>query len=47
MWKAIKKELENYKMKEVQGILINQPIDGFDHLLSAARYAHMAHGQEL
>lgn len=47
MWTAIKKELENYKMKEIQGILINQPIDGFDHLLSAARYAHMAHGQEL
>ena len=47
MWKAIKKELENYKMKEIQGILINQPIDGWDHFLSAARYAHMAHGKEL
>ena len=47
MWKHIKKELENYKMKEVQGILINQPIDGFDHLLTSARYSHMAHGMQL
>lgn len=38
-----KKEFENYKLKEVNGIKINQPIDGFDHGISAGRYSHMAH----
>ena len=38
-----KREQENYKYKEVNGILINQPVDGFDHAFSAARYAHMSH----
>lgn len=38
-----KKEQENYKFKEVNGILINQPIDGWDHGVTAARYSHMSH----
>lgn len=38
-----KKEQENYKFKEINGILINQPIDGWDHAFSAGRYAHMSH----
>lgn len=44
-----KKEFENYKLKEINGIRINQPIDGFDHGISAGRYSHMAHNdnQEL
>lgn len=40
--KYAKKEAENYTMKKINGIEINQPIDGFDHFWSAARYAHMA-----
>ena len=39
----MKKEQENYKFKEINGILINQPIDGYDHGFSAARYAYMSH----
>jgi PBSX family phage terminase large subunit len=46
MAKAIKTEFENYKWMEILGILTNQPIDGFDHFISAARYAHMARRQE-
>lgn len=38
-----KSEVENYTFKEVNGILINQPIDGWDHAISSARYAHMSH----
>lgn len=36
-------EQQNYKWKEVNGILINQPIDGFDHAITATRYAMMSH----
>lgn len=42
-WKYVKKERENYKMKEVNGILINQPIDKHNHVWDAVRYAHMSH----
>ena len=38
-----KTEQQNYKWKEINGIMINQPIDGFDHAITAGRYAHMAH----
>lgn len=37
----VKKEQENYRMREINGISINQPIDGFDHFWAASRYAHM------
>ena len=37
-----KKEAENYTFKEIQGILINVPIDKHNHMWDAARYAHMA-----
>ena len=47
MYAAMKKEKENYKMAEVQGILINQPEDGNDHAWNAFRYAHMARRQRL
>lgn len=43
LYKEAKIEQENYVYKEVNGILINQPIDGFDHFFSSARYSHMAH----
>ena len=38
----VKKEQENYRFKEVNGIEINQPIDAFNHFFDAARYAHMS-----
>lgn len=38
----VKKEQENYRLREINGISINQPIDGFDHFWAGARYAHMA-----
>lgn len=34
-----RKEQENYVYKSVNGILLNTPIDGYDHLWSAAGYA--------
>jgi hypothetical protein len=41
LYKYAKKEAENYKFKEVAGILINQPIDKFNHFWDMARYGHM------
>lgn len=41
-----KKEQQNYKFKEIQGILINQPIDNFNHFWDATRYGHMAWNSE-
>lgn len=38
-----KKEQENYKFKEVNGIQINQPIDGFNHFWDSSRYSMMSH----
>ncbi len=43
LWKAVKKERENYVFKEVHGIMINQPIDAYNHFWDAARYGHIAH----
>lgn len=43
MWKQAKKEQENYKFKEINGIMINKPIDKYNHFWDAARYAHMAY----
>lgn len=43
LWKKVKKEKENYKFKEVNGILINQPIDKYNHIWDAVRYGHMSH----
>jgi PBSX family phage terminase large subunit len=37
-----KKEVENYRMKMINGIAINQPVDDFNHFWDASRYAHMA-----
>jgi len=47
MAKAIKTEVDNYKWQEVNGILINQPIDDFNHFIDCLRYAHMARRQVL
>ena len=37
----LKTEFENYRLKTVNGIAINQPVDGFDHAISAGRYGYM------
>lgn len=42
LYMQAKKEAENYRMKEINGIAINQPIDKFNHMWDAARYGHMA-----
>ena len=36
------KEQENYTLKKVNGIAINQPIDAFNHFWDASRYAYIA-----
>lgn len=45
LYPKIKKEAENYKWMEINGILINQPIDKFNHFWDAVRYGHMAWNQ--
>lgn len=46
LWKHVKKERENYRFKEVNGILINQPIDQYNHFFDAVRYGHISHNQQ-
>lgn len=41
-YRQAKTEQENYKMREINGMLINQPIDKFNHGWDSARYRHMA-----
>lgn len=43
MYKHAKKEQQNYMFKSVNGILINQPIDKFNHFWDASRYSSMSH----
>lgn len=38
----MKKEQENYKLREINGMAINQPIDSYNHIWDSARYRHMA-----
>jgi PBSX family phage terminase large subunit len=40
-----RKEQENYIMKKINGIAINQPIDKFNHMWDSARYGHIANNQ--
>lgn len=40
-----RKEQENYTMKKINGIAINQPIDQFNHMWDSARYGHIANNQ--
>ena len=47
MYQAAKTEQENYRIQEVNGIPVEEPVDKFNHFWDASRYAHMAHGQEL
>jgi phage terminase large subunit len=41
-----KKEHENYRLKEINGVRINQPVDEFNHFWDGARYSHMAHNSQ-
>lgn len=43
LWNYAKKEQENYRIKEINGISINQPVDKFNHFWDSGRYSHMAH----
>jgi len=43
LYAEVKKEKENYKLKEIQGICINQPIDSWNHFWDSSRYGHIAH----
>jgi hypothetical protein len=42
-YKKVKKQQENYRMKTINGISINQPIDKFNHIWDSARYGHILH----
>lgn len=42
LYHLARKEQENYSMKTVNGIAINQPIDDFNHFWDASRYGYMA-----
>ena len=46
LFQDIKKEQENYRFKEVNGIAINQPHDSHNHFWDAIRYAHIAHNED-
>jgi phage terminase large subunit len=43
LYHQVKKEKENYRLKEINGIAINQPIDSFNHFWDSARYGHMSY----
>jgi hypothetical protein len=45
-YEDFKKEQENYRWKEVQGIQINQPIDAFNHFFDCMKYCHIAHNSK-
>ena len=46
LYKQAQKEQQNYKMKEINGIPINQPIDKWNHIWDSARYGHIAHNSK-
>ncbi len=46
LYNQVKKEKENYRMREINGIAINQPIDSFNHFWDSARYGHMAYNSQ-
>ena len=43
LYKYAKKEAENYRFREINGISINQPIDKHNHFWDATRYCHMSY----
>ena len=46
LYDHIKKEKENYKLREIQGVSVNQPIDSWNHFWDSARYGHIAHNSK-
>lgn len=42
LYQQVLKEQQNYRMREINGIAINQPIDLFNHFWDMARYGHIA-----
>ncbi len=42
LYEHAKKEQQNYKMKEINGMAINQPVDKHNHYFDSSRYGHMA-----
>lgn len=46
LYKEALREQQNYKMKEINGISINQPEDKFNHIWDMARYGHIAHNSK-
>jgi hypothetical protein len=46
LYKYALKEQQNYRMKEINGIAINQPIDKWNHIWDQARYGHIAHNSK-
>lgn len=42
LYRYAKIEQENYRLKTVNGIAINQPIDDFNHFWDSARYGYMS-----
>lgn len=47
LYRHIKKEKENYRFKEINGITINQPIDSYNHFWDMARYGHISHNSSV
>ena len=43
LWHHVMTEQKEYRMKEINGIAINQPEDKYNHFWDAARYAHMSY----
>ena len=46
LYQKVLKEQQNYRMKEIGGIAVNQPIDQFNHFWDMARYGHIAHNSK-
>lgn len=46
LYKEALKEQQNYKMREIAGIAINQPLDKFNHMWDSARYGHISHNSQ-
>jgi PBSX family phage terminase large subunit len=45
LYSHARKEQENYVMKVINGIAINQPVDKWNHMWDSARYAHIAYSK--
>lgn len=45
LYHYVKKEQENYRLKTINGIAINQPIDKYNHAWDMIRYGYMALNQ--